>query len=274
MGVNPPKRPKSESCLDRVADHCELRKSVRSAPTMDSNTYNDGFLVPPTPTQMSVWSRSFARTECSNHTCATAAVVQNPSYRRNNLDFNGVHIPTASDELPDHIIPHVTRLETDRHSPELPPEELRKHMHRLGDFEESCNHKEMGRFVEDALLPSDNDDIYGERMGLKYIQSALTAVHLVPRNLEIDTSYRISQPKPDYLYGYPISKQAFTIQQRMAQHHIDPTNPPSATFQPSLAFPFLAIEVKADDGTATGGSLWIATDEAAGAAAACLNASD
>lgn len=65
--------------------------------------------------------------------------------------------------------------------------------------------------------------------------------------------------------------EAFTEPQFLAQTMLHPRNPdyPTATSQ-GLSFPFFAIEVKAAGGTQ--GNLWVATNQCAGASAACLNA--
>ncbi|KAK4140937.1 uncharacterized protein C8A04DRAFT_14509 [Dichotomopilus funicola] len=271
VGVNPPKRPKSESYLDRVPDHCELRKFVRSAPDMDTKTYNSGFLVPPSPDQMDIWSRSFKGAEYSNSTKVIGA-VRNSNYRRNNLAFNGVNILAPCDEFPDHMIPHIQRLGADRHSPELPPEKVEEYMQWLSELDASCNETDVESFVGDALLPEKRDPAYGREAGLQRTRSSLMAAHLVPRNHGMGTIYRISQPKPDYLYGYSFGNEAFTMDQLLAQERVHPTHPNFGMVQPSVVFPFLVIEVKADGGT--GGSLWVASNQAAGAAAVSLNASE
>lgn len=64
---------------------------------------------------------------------------------------------------------------------------------------------------------------------------------------------------------------AFTQPQLLAQTMLHPRNPdyPTATSR-GLRFPFFVTEFKAAGGTR--GDLWVATNQCAGASAACLNA--
>jgi hypothetical protein len=96
--------------------------------------------------------------------------------------------------------------------------------------------------------------------------------HLVPTNPLNPSPYKVSQPKPDLLYGYSGEKTGcFTQSQLLAQTMLHPRNPdyPIATLQ-GIRFPFFSIEFKAAGGTR--GDLWVAANQCAGASSACLNA--
>ncbi|KAI1465556.1 uncharacterized protein F4812DRAFT_461248 [Daldinia caldariorum] len=104
-------------------------------------------------------------------------------------------------------------------------------------------------------------------------KSSLMSSHLIPNNPE--SLFRVFGPRPDLLYEYSgaLGDGAFTQPQFFAQTSLHPQNTrfAEATTQ-CLRFPFFAIEFKAAGGTC--GDLWVATNQCAGAASACLNAVD
>ncbi len=58
--------------------------------------------------------------------------VRHPSYRRNNLTSNGIHIRVSRARLPDHISSHVEELRAkQRDSPGLSSERIDKYLDRL-----------------------------------------------------------------------------------------------------------------------------------------------
>ena len=101
--------------------------------------------------------------------------------------------------------------------------------------------------------------------------------YLVPQNDE--SHFKIAAPNCDYLYGYSTDTQdgAFTPSQFLAQtfhefEWLSATRP--HTVLQTLKYPFLALQVKAAGGAGARGDLWTATNECAGASAACLRAAD
>jgi hypothetical protein len=98
--------------------------------------------------------------------------------------------------------------------------------------------------------------------------------YLVPHNDESDFS--VAQPKPDLLYGYSSDTQngAFTQSQILTQTtSLSVCLRHAHTSLQTLKYPFLTVQVKAAGGAGTkGGDLWSATNECAGASAACLEA--
>lgn len=107
-------------------------------------------------------------------------------------------------------------------------------------------------------------------MGLASTSNTLMFKHLLPSNPDIQ--FKVSQPKPNKLYGYSgRTGPAFTPQHILAQALLNrQISPNSGATSSGLRFPFLAIEIKAAGGT--GCDLWVATNQCAGAASACLNA--
>ncbi|CAK7234482.1 hypothetical protein SCUCBS95973_008952 [Sporothrix curviconia] len=97
---------------------------------------------------------------------------------------------------------------------------------------------------------------------------------LVPDNPQ--TFSTVSLPQPDILYGYslkPGGLSFFNEHQILAMESIHPHVKQYAMATGGGAgFPFLAVQFKAATGGSEAGNLWTATNECAGAAAACLNA--
>ncbi len=228
----------------------------------------DGFAVPP-PTPPSTKTRvSYQATEDS---ASSTASVRHPSYRENNLNTNGFHIQSARTRLPDHLSGHLERLRAERDSPGPSSEEIDGYLDGLETLAQSCSEADVEEFLKASVFPRDHDATYGRAAGLKSAKSSVMSSHLIPNNPE--SRFRVTQPKPDLLYGYSGNPQdgAFTQQQILAQQALHPQNArfPEATTQ-GLRFPFFAIEFKAAGGTR--GDLWVATNQCAGASSACLNA--
>ncbi len=142
---------------------------------------------------------------------------------------------------------------------------------QLDALAKGCDEDDVAAFLNDTVFPSTATDAsYGPTTGLSSSSSALMSQHLVPNNPE--SLVKVTQPKPDKLYGYSGEPDgAFTQLQMLAQSMLHPriSDYASATAQ-GLRFPFFAIEFKASGGTR--GDLWVATNQCAGASAACLNA--
>lgn len=163
------------------------------------------FAVPPTP--ISNGSRSFQATDDS---ASSTASVRHPSYRQNNLASNGIFVRDSRTRLPDHISDHVEELRAERDWPGPPSEQMDGYLDRLDTLARGCTEAAVEAFLEDAVFPRDWDSAYGHSTGLGISKSALMSSHLTPNNP--DTQFRVSQPKPDLVYGYSgnIQDGAFT----------------------------------------------------------------
>ncbi|KAH8889921.1 hypothetical protein GQ53DRAFT_184525 [Thozetella sp. PMI_491] len=271
VGSDREKLCRSDSHLQRSDGDSISRQLTRSAPEMGCTRDADGFAVPPTPA--SVRSRSYHSYQATEYSTSSTASVRHPSYRRNNLTSNGIHIRLADTQLPDHISSHVEGLRAERDSPGPTSQQIDGYIHGLEILAEGCNEADVEGFLEDAVFPKPLDLIYGRAAGLESSKSSLMSAHLIPNNSE--SQFRVSGPKPDLLYGYSgaLRDGAFTQAQFLAQEGLHPRNPrfAEATTQ-GLRFPFFAIEIKAAGGTR--GDLWVATNQCAGASSACLNAID
>ncbi|KAH8746110.1 hypothetical protein F5883DRAFT_529363 [Diaporthe sp. PMI_573] len=144
-------------------------------------------------------------------------------------------------------------------------------MYRLDELAAGCDEDDVAAFLNDTIFPNPKSDpTYGPDTGLVSTSGALISQHLIP--IDLTSPYRVTQPKPDKLYGYSgNASRAFTQPQLLAQTTIHPRIPryPAATSQ-GLRFPFFAIEFKAAGGIR--GDLWVATNQCAGDSSACLNA--
>lgn len=204
----------------------------------------------------------------------TTANVRQPSYRWENLLATGIQIRTAHTELPDHVSRHVDGLRArERESPGPSPEETKEHVAAVNTLAEGCTEAELENFLKHAVFPKTSDRTYGRQAGLFSTESSLMLSHFVPNNPE--SPFRISQPKPDLLYGYSVhlEDKAFTRDQLLAHNHLPPRDRlVAAVTTNGLTFPFLAIEIKSTGGTR--GDLWVGTNQCAGASSACLEAVD
>jgi hypothetical protein len=267
VGSDRANRCRSDSYLHYSNSDPISRQLTKSEPKIGYTKDTDGFAL--LPTLISTGSRSNrARTEDS---ASSTASVRHPSYRRNNLNSNSIQVRHADAQLPNHISSHLEGLRAKRDSPDPSPEQIRGYLHELEILAEGCTEADVEGFLEDAVFPKSLDPAYGRLAGLESAKASLVSSHLIPNNPE--SPFRVSQPKPDLLYGYSgaLGDGAFTQPQFLAQYSLHPQNArfAEATTR-GLRFPFFAIEFKAAGGTR--GDLWVATNQCAGASSACLNA--
>lgn len=208
-------------------------------------------------------------------TSSTPATVRDRMYRQNNLAFNRIHVRDPYDPLPSGVSGYINdTLRAARHdSSELSAEEIRVVLRQLSDLTVgACDEDELVAFLNATVFPNPlTDPLYGSATGLTSSSKAHMSRHLVPTNPTYPVPYRVTQPRPDRLYGYSGKRDtAFTEPQLLAQTILHPEIPgyPVATSS-GIRFPFLAIEFKT-----TQGDLWVATNQCAGASSACLNAVD
>jgi hypothetical protein len=234
-------------------------------------------LRPPTPASASSASRptSADARESRSRSPASSAGVPHPLYRENNLQLNHIHFRLANSTLPDDVAAHLDgAVRARRGSPGLTTEQLNQIADRVNLLGGGCNESQVEGFLNDTVFPDpEMDPAYGPATGLMSTSGALMSQHLVPADPA--SPFSVSQPKPDRLYGYSGRQPntRFTHAQLLGQTMLHPRIPDyaTATMQGGgLRFPFFAIEIKAACGT--GGNIWVAANQCAGASAACLNA--
>ncbi len=101
-----------------------------------------------------------------------------------------------------------------RDSPGLSSDDMNQVVDQLNALAKGCDEGDVAAFLNDTIFPSPQTDlVYGPVTGLMSSSSALMSQHLVPSNP--DGLYRISQPKPDKLYGYSGDPNAVFTQQHI-----------------------------------------------------------
>ncbi|ROT43732.1 hypothetical protein SODALDRAFT_46249 [Sodiomyces alkalinus F11] len=268
---------RSDSHLHRSDSSPVPRQSTRSAPDMPSTRDADGYAVPVPPTPSSAGSRSRRPSPGNNSVVSGASSpssgVRHLNYRQNNLRSNGMEIQRYNTPLPDAVSGHInSMLRAQRDSPELSSDELRRAMDGVCYLADGCNEDDVARFLDRTILPDTKvDPTYGLDTGLASSSNSLMSQPLVPAIP--GAHHRVSQPKPDRLYGYSgDGREAFTDAQFVAHGMIHPQYVDYPIATQGLRFPFFVVEFKAAGGT--GGDLWVAANQCAGASAACVNAAD
>jgi hypothetical protein len=188
--------------------------------------------------------------------------------------LNHVFIEGLPNTLPQHIQDHVADIrDTPRLSPEPDAEAMAASSTKIKHLHAGCGEADVTGLLRDWVVPPEP---HPSHAGLEFKDRLPMSQHLIPSHPDAGPGTRVTQPKPDRLYGYPpaAALSPFSQSQRTAQRYLDKM--PGQRFVESnglgLQFPFLALELKADAGT--GGSLWVAANQAAGDAAACLNAAE
>ncbi|KAK4194680.1 hypothetical protein QBC40DRAFT_187543 [Triangularia verruculosa] len=185
--------------------------------------------------------------------------VRHAGYRSNCLESNNIHIQDPSIPLLPAIKLHWTRLShLAPKTPKPPPDTVALAISELEKLGLECTEPKVVGFLGKHIFPG----VWGGPLaqGLASRAAAPMDRHLLPRHPAAQS--QVQQPWPDILYGY--SEAAFTPEQRQTLKPLYPKAPFN------LLLPFLAVECKAAAGT--GGSLWAATNQCAGASTACLQA--
>lgn len=206
--------------------------------------------------------------------------VRNRNYRRLCLFDNHIYIRHPANPLPSTVAMSVEQMVcAEPNTCALLPDQVASAIYELDDLGLDCCESQVTSCLSNCIFPLPKKiAVYGPATGLCATTGVPMARHLVPPQ-QLAASFPVSRPRPDLLYGYPhdsISstelKWLFTETQRIALSHLHPQLPLYADAGDGLLFPFFAIEFKA--ATGTGGNLWIATNQCAGASAACLQAVD
>jgi hypothetical protein len=180
------------------------------------------------------------------------------------LLLNKIYIRKSELPLPKAVAVHINDMSrTTLDLPKLSVIDLNKCMRVLDSFTTTgCNERDFADFLQQMVFGPCEEAVDALESVLKGTSESSLGEDLVPNTPQ--TLFRVSQPRPDKLYGYTV--KAFTESQVLAQSMLSPA---TAT---CVSFPFLTIEFKAQGGTA--GDLWVAVNECAGASSACLNATD
>ncbi|KAG7287003.1 hypothetical protein NEMBOFW57_006503 [Staphylotrichum longicolle] len=262
---------RSESGLDllvRPFPDIPTHKRARSAPEVGQhdNRQGAGALLPPPTPSIPSRTRQSGRSNVSN-----SAGPLDSAYREH-LNWNGIRIESLPNSLPAHVAAHVANIQSrERESPEPDPAAIAAYLQDRKALDEKCNEGDVTGSMTTWVLPSKQEI---SQRGLDRADGLLMSLHLTPVRPGIPPAMKVSQPKPDLLYGYQgdLGPSPFNQSQLIAQMQMD-TGPGQAfanTNSQRLRFPFFALELKGDGGTF--GSLWVATNQCGGDAAACFNA--
>jgi hypothetical protein len=122
-------------------------------------------------------------------------------YRQNNLALNNIYIRPSAAPLPDDVSSSMEAVRAERDSPSLSSDEMKQVVGQLDTLAEGCDEDDVAAFFDDTIFPNTKTNLaYGSAAGLMSSSSALMAQHLVPTNPI--SPYKVTQPKPDKLYGY------------------------------------------------------------------------
>lgn len=190
--------------------------------------------------------------------------VRHAGYRIHCLEGNKIRFRHPSDPLPDAIaacfqqIGHVVY-----DVPEWTLDQATSAVHELDTLGLQCYESQVASFFRKYVF------LEGEAVGLKASVGMPMARHLLPR---LTTAiFSVSRPRPDLVYGYG-AEPAFTSAQLLVLQGLHEQIAFYAEGCLGLLFPFFSIDFKVAGGT--GGDLWTAANQCAGASAACVQAVD
>lgn len=188
------------------------------------------------------------------------ALVELPNYRLDNLDKNGIRWELDWETVPPDAQTLARSMENDRRSsPEPSCNDIRGNR-TYQNLLVGCDERTLQKFVESHFMFG--EDKYQQ---MQVSEDVLVYNDWVPSRNGWDRMDRVSQPKPDALYGYHAS--CFGGSHRIA---VENMHQRLRSNNQQQMLPFLVIEYKAD-GPASNGRLWVAENQCFGAAAACVN---
>ena len=199
---------------------------------------------------------------------------ENTRYRSYCLNGNGVFVQGAADSLPVSLAEEVERIFRRRNSPELDDAKAADICHAIELLEEEAKEVLRGEYVTMGVVPSysemEKPPSLKRLLAMPFLPSSrilLPAVVIPPGVKSI--MQPISNPKPDVTYGYTLA--GWNSNQALAQKLMVDGFDMGALSMPfrELYWPFFVVEFKA---RATGGNLFVATNQCAGDGSACVKA--
>ncbi|KAK3350296.1 hypothetical protein B0T25DRAFT_457097 [Lasiosphaeria hispida] len=195
--------------------------------------------------------------------------VKHPAYRINCLESNHIIFRHPQEQLPDAVATHVGQIaSTTPEMPELDPKIVTKAIYDLDMLGMGCNEIDVSSYLNIHLFPQGATTRFPTGRLLS-VAGTHMARHLLPNLPAAAAPWAVTQPRPDLLYGHP-KTPTFTSAQLITLQGLHRQIPAYVQASPGLWFPFFAVEFKATAGT--GGNLWVAANQCAGASAACVQA--
>lgn len=184
-------------------------------------------------------------------------------------------------DLPEDIAKYVADIEDSprsQNSPGLSDEDWASYLQERKVLAGGGIDTDVAGLMHTWVLPQTKSDPSWRTSGLECTHWVPLSPHLTPAYPGLPATARVSQPKPDLVYGYSGSSAGkfspFNEFQLFAQDCLDEY--PGQRFAESkimgLQFPFFAMQLRADAGTL--GSLWVSENPCAGESAACLSAAE
>lgn len=217
-----------------------------------------GSRVTPSGNQQSRFSASSVRTGTTALSTGTR-LVEECSYRYSHLVENHINFRDFDDELPENVRNLFEAVEQQRSSPSpLTTDPVQRRM--LRRLAEVSSEDHVIEYFDKTIVSNLPTEYLFKRNKDQFMLQAL-----VPSfNLE----YRVSQPKPNMLYGYDRGVDFSPRQLKQLQKMRDPLRATNA----GLHCPFLVIECKGDGPSSkSAGGFWVATNQCLGGAATCVN---
>jgi hypothetical protein len=198
---------------------------------------------------------------------ATSPLVQDPEYRELNLAHNGIYFRKMDEKLPTHVQSVVDEMFKGRQSPEPEAEAIKNDTDLEDLLYVNGGEEKVTQYLRNHIF--ERPEAAPERLqGLGDLAKfyPLRQEH-IPATLDGDPEIdlRVSQPKPDILYGY--TRQAFTSTQQRQLLTMKKTQYTANDNGP--IYPFFVIELKGD-----AVNLWVADNQCIGGAATCVNMVD
>ena len=229
----------------------KFRKLPHSIPPPSSDPWDDGN------------TSSFDTENLSTNSFGEAmeGTVRHAGYRMHCLEGNKIRFRHPSDPIPDNFATCVQQLVHNERGWTL--DQYISAVHELDALGLQCYESQVASFFRKHIF------VEGKAVGLKASVGMPMARHLLPR---LPTAvFPVSQPRPDLVYGYA-TEPVFTSAQLLALQGLHEQIAFYAEGCLGLLFPFLTVDFKAAGGT--GGDLWTAANQCAGASAACVQVVD
>ncbi|KAK1823155.1 hypothetical protein LTR12_002458 [Friedmanniomyces endolithicus] len=182
------------------------------------------------------------------------------SLYRSTLYNNGVSLDVTGRRIPDDLRTFVDeQILQQRSSPQLNDTDVALVFDTVEEITDTSE-AVVKRLTQTAMFPFTRQGLLAEGGDSQWDTTAL------PRNPEY--IYEIAAPKPDIHFGYPATQGSpwSTTQNNVLSH---PVARPYAQPARGNSFPFLTVEIKSE---ATGGTLYVAENQAAGSGSHAVNA--
>ena len=184
--------------------------------------------------------------------------TSHPLYR-GTLYNNYITLDYSGRQMPEELKTFAsTQILKQRESPQLGDETVSKVMDTVEELADSTEGP-TAKLIRTDMFPF-------ERPGLAEGGNSPWNTTALPNNPEYQ--YDVSAPKPDFHFGYPTNQRS---DQSYAQSNVitHPTARPYAQPARNNTFPFLMVEMKSE---ASGGTIYVAENQAAGSGSHSVNA--